>query len=97
MPATRSDLINLAMAGNAGLFRYATSEPLETVLAPGFFNPAATMLRVDDVVLVVGAKFGVAPLRVAKVTGKTVTVQLPAAPEPAEPAPVDPPAEPTPA
>jgi hypothetical protein len=81
MPADRTKLINLAMAGTAGLFHYdAAGLSLADLLQPDFFDPCGSMLRAKDVILAVG-DFGVVPLRVAReekrrITADTSTVFL---------------------
>jgi hypothetical protein len=76
MAATRTNLITLSMAGTSGLFHHATEATLAEVLAPGYFELTATMLRVNDVILVCGTHLPAVPLRVALVEANTKRVTV---------------------
>ena len=75
MPADRTRMLTLITAGTAGLFRYLHDGDFDEILEPGFFGNCASMLRQDDVIMAVGAEFGVRLLRVAEVGRHLVVLQ----------------------
>jgi hypothetical protein len=79
MPFLSKDLSVLAYANNFTLWHYTTPDAAAAVIAANYFNNAASMLRVNDLIITNVNTAGVAATNFYIVTannGTTVTVAL---------------------